>query len=343
MIDLPSSISQITPAWLSEVFGGEIDSLRVEHLGGGRGFMSEVARLHLESRDEDIPNSVVIKMPATNSQKLDIAKSFDSYKREAYFYQHIAPSAPIRSPGVFFNEGTSGKFVLILEDLRELRTVDQIKGARNPDTLTAIQTLGRLHRGFWGQSLDTMHSYQDDIAFVSCDYSKVLPGALEIVELRTETREWLERLVCNYESVMRAHLEKPCSLIHCDYKLDNLAFSDDGLVVYDWGDVSVGPIGYDVAHFLVGSLTTSERRSNERVLVREYQKTLGVPGYTQKKAWNDYLCFIPAAFYVAALLVSFKEKNIRASQFSSINILRGAHAIEDHFQSIRELYSDSML
>lgn len=340
MIESPRSFSKITPDWLSQVFGGVIDSFQLEYLEDGIGFMSEVARIHLRSNDENIPESAVMKMPSSKPQRLEMAKSFDSYNREAYFYSYIAPSVPISTPKVYFNGGAGSNFVLVLQDLAHLRRVNQIEGSERLDTLEVMRTLGRLHRKFWGQKLEAMHGYKDDIAYVAHDYPKVLPGSLEILQLRSSVKHWLETFVRNYESVMRAHLKNPCSLIHCDYKLDNLAFSANGVVVYDWGDVGVGPVGYDVAHFLVGSLTSSERQSNEREFVEEYRIELDLAEYTLQQAWNDYLRFIPATFYVAAVLVSLKEKSNRHSQLAITNLKRVARALEDHFVAIRELYSD---
>ena len=73
MIESPRSFSEITPDWLSQVFGGVIDSFQLEYLEDGIGFMSEVARIHLRSNDENIPESAVMKMPSSKPQRLEMA------------------------------------------------------------------------------------------------------------------------------------------------------------------------------------------------------------------------------------------------------------------------------
>ena len=89
--------------------------------------------------------------------------------------------------------------------------------------------------------------------------------------------------------------EPPQTLVHGDYRLDNLFFgdseSDHTLTVIDWGDVLRGRGMYDVAYFLTGSMRIEHRRSQEMALLRRYHTQLlhgGVRDYDFDRCVRDY-------------------------------------------------------
>jgi aminoglycoside/choline kinase family phosphotransferase len=85
----------------------------------------------------------------------------------------------------------------------------------------------------------------------------------------------------------------PFSLIHGDYRLDNLLFGpdDDDVVAVDWQTAALGPPLRDVAYLLGTSLEPDQRRASEQALVEEYHHGLvagGVDGYDVDRCWDDY-------------------------------------------------------
>ena len=89
--------------------------------------------------------------------------------------------------------------------------------------------------------------------------------------------------------------DPPQTLVHGDYRLDNLFFRvselDLALTVIDWGEVWRGRGTYDVAYFLAGSMRTEQRRGQEMALLRRYHTHLregGVRDYDFDRCVSDY-------------------------------------------------------
>jgi hypothetical protein len=85
----------------------------------------------------------------------------------------------------------------------------------------------------------------------------------------------------------------PVSVIHGDYRLDNLLFDDatGEVTVVDWQTAAIGPPLRDVAYLLGTSLHSEDRRAHEERLVREYHSALvdqGVGDYDVDQCWDDY-------------------------------------------------------
>jgi aminoglycoside phosphotransferase (APT) family kinase protein len=82
------------------------------------------------------------------------------------------------------------------------------------------------------------------------------------------------------------------SLIHGDYRLDNLMFDPNGSAVtaLDWQTATSGPPARDLAYFLGTSLVSDQRREHEKDLVGAYCAALGERGvdYPLGQAWLDY-------------------------------------------------------
>ncbi|HEY9558846.1 MAG TPA: phosphotransferase, partial [Acidimicrobiales bacterium] len=86
---------------------------------------------------------------------------------------------------------------------------------------------------------------------------------------------------------------EPFSLVHGDYRLDNLLFpaAGDGVVAVDWQTAAIGPPLRDVAYLLGTSLEPADRRTHEEAIVAGYHAGLvaaGVTGYSAERCWDDY-------------------------------------------------------
>ena len=107
-----------------------------------------------------------------------------------------------------------------------------------------------------------------------------------------EVAELIGRRIVNIKHRMA---EPPQTLVHGDYRLDNLIFRNSEpaltLTVIDWGEVWRGRGLYDVAYFLAGSMRTEQRRSQEMALLRRYHTQLwegGVRDYDFDRCVRDY-------------------------------------------------------
>jgi aminoglycoside phosphotransferase (APT) family kinase protein len=102
---------------------------------------------------------------------------------------------------------------------------------------------------------------------------------------------------------------RPQSLQHGDFRLANLAFSDDEVYAFDWQVVRQGPPLFDFAWFMVTSLTVEQRRNAESHLLNAYHTALcesGVQHYTLDDLMADYrlslVMTIPQMMVIGAFL-----------------------------------------
>ena len=131
---IPAQVNDITVKWLNEVLGdefGTIESFGAAHFAEGVGILGELARLSLTySAGESGPATIVAKCasPEEANQFLAIAMGF--YTREINFYREVASDVAIRVPQPFHADAsdTGVPFVLLIEDIVEARTPDQLAG-----------------------------------------------------------------------------------------------------------------------------------------------------------------------------------------------------------------------
>ena len=117
--------------------------------------MGTVLRCHLtgEEPDAGIPATVIVKLPGTNAGNLHMSRRLQMFRREYDYYTLAAPLSPVRSPALLYGDFDSGsnRFVLVLEDLKEMQTLSQLEGASAAQARIALRTLARLHGTFWNR------------------------------------------------------------------------------------------------------------------------------------------------------------------------------------------------
>ena len=95
----------------------------------------------------------------------------------------------------------------------------------------------------------------------------------------------------------------PQTLLHVDFRLDNLFFSDATadaeVTLFDWQATGIGPGASDVASFMSSSLPAEASSADERELLRLYHAELvqsGVDGYPFETFERDYATCLAAGF-----------------------------------------------
>jgi aminoglycoside phosphotransferase (APT) family kinase protein len=125
---------------------------------------------------------------------------------------------------------------------------------------------------------------------------QLLSGFLERYDTRVapEHRGVVERFVERLDAWL-AERRSPFSIVHGDYRLDNMLFGRPGsrkpLTVVDWQTVSWGQPLLDASYFLGAGLPVSDRRAHEKALLREYYDgllALGVSGFSWEACWEEY-------------------------------------------------------
>jgi aminoglycoside/choline kinase family phosphotransferase len=285
---------------------------------------------------------VVVKAPTSDPGNRAIAHRFGYYAREAGTYHSLLPRPGIRAPECFaVVNGVDGP-VIVLEDLGDLRAGDQVAGASVADAFAAADLLGALHAAFW-----------NDPVLAACSWlpgptDEVVRGYRTLFELTWDTfRDRVrglvpdphlaaaERAIGWFDSVCDAFAHAPRTLVHGDFRLDNLLFDDDGrATAVDWQLAAWGRGAYDLALFAAGSLDPEVRREIELALVRRYHDALrasGVRDYSLDECERDYrwghVLNLPNP---VTALVAVSGGNERGRQMLTRNAQRALAAMADH-------------
>ena len=325
---IPKRTKRITLEWLNEVLhasgylrDANIVSLSREPCGAGEGFVSDMARLTLkyDKESDELPNTMIVKMPTTFRSALGVALQYNLYEREIRFYTEVAPKSPIRVPNVIYSDYDSEakKYILILEDCACYKMIDQIEGLNYEQVKTIINAIVDFHARWWDApdlfsfdwmpkpkdevSMALIDTYRDywDLSIKSEEFKKFLPeGGQEVGEKIYKQFPWL------IESVPDENL----TIAHFDFRADNIFFDfenqENPIIVIDWGSAVVNGGMLDIAYLLGGSIKIELRRKIESEMIKFYMKRLeekGITGFDFDEAWDFYLRSLMCYAYLPVL------------------------------------------
>lgn len=188
--------------------------------------------------------------------------------------------------------GTARRFVLVMEDIADARPPTQLAGGSIDDALDALVVLASFHAAHWGSERPAdrveqaghrgllwpltqtpkvwQASYQRNRAeFV--DRFGTMVGAEKVAKL--------DDLQANLGEVLGS-LSEPATLLHGDFRLDNLLIRESGeMVVVDYQLLTLGNAAWDVAYFITTALSPDLVSDEERMLAH-YHEALVAAGRT---------------------------------------------------------------
>jgi hypothetical protein len=281
--------ADLTADWLTAAIGaGTITDFGVERIGTGQ--MSECYRVQLTYADgrpgSPGPDSVVLKVAATDPMSRQTGGSLGLYEREVCFYRDIAPRlrGPVAPCYHAAFDAAAGIFDVLLGDANPAVVGDEIRGATVAQAKLAVTELARLQGPLLGDTTlaDAPWLHRDTpvnqglitalhAAFVDRYGDRIAP----------QHRMVCERLVGGFDAYLaeEAGEGRIQGLVHGDYRLDNMLFgavgADRPLTVVDWQTVTWGPAMTDLAYFLGCALPVAERRTHYDELLQAYHAALG--------------------------------------------------------------------
>lgn len=277
----------LTASWLGAAIGcGPIADFAVERIGTGQ--MSECYRVRLTYVDADAgaPESVVLKVAASDPMSRQTGSALGLYEREVRFYGDVAPrlGGPIAPCYHAAVDTATGVFDLLLGDAGPAVVGDEIAGATTEQARIGVVELGRLHGPLLGDpSLADAPWLNRETPLNQAMIASLYAGFVDRYgdQIAPEHRVVCERLVAAFDGYVAAESEpgRIRGLVHGDYRLDNILFGTAGaeraLTVVDWQTVSWGPAFTDLAYFLGCALRTQDRRDRYDELLRAYHDALG--------------------------------------------------------------------
>lgn len=301
----PSTIEDITPAWLTHVLAqaGHIHSSKVigiktRTLGAGIGFLSTVEHVSLEyDRPEPTgPATLVVKLELSSGALRKVGEDVHAFEREVRFYRDVAPLAPIRLPRCYYAKTGLPNSVLVMEDLTFATPCDQVKGLHATQVIQIAGLIGRLQGKFWNNDalakLTWMPTTNRQLwgnfdslwdAFVADFDGSMESSALQVGERLRGQSQWLENEVDR----------RPQTLVHSDLKADNILLGPSGtpesILILDW-QLAIRSMGaFDVARLMGGSELPEERHSHQLDVLRAWYEEVRQSDvdYRWEEALND--------------------------------------------------------
>lgn len=361
MASIPNSAEALTADWLTEALRSTqtiqaacVTDVRLEPIGDVEGFMGELTRLILtyDRPEKHAPKSLIAKFP-TNDLKLRAALAVNRlYEREVRFYQNVASQIKMRIPHCYFSaiDESGQNPLLLLEDLAPARVGNQIAGCSLAEAELALVDLAKLHAAFWDSSV-----------LKTFDWARVISSPDRMNQAQYQGYKWptfyekLKPLLSDvivdvtkgYGELMPQIAQKmgnrPQTMIHGDYRLDNLFFGQAGkgvpFAAIDWQTMKIGSGTCDLAYFLSDNLEIELRRKGEQHLLERYHQTLlehGVKAYSFEQCLADYrLSF----FFRVHILVEggflFDFADRRQAELMEVRLKRLSAILED--QDIQRL------
>lgn len=341
----PQCLAEVTVEWMAAALGLGLDSIEVEQIAVGHGFMGQLGRVTLHSSEptmSTVPASVIVKLPTSDPGGHFIGDMMRVWEREHCFYRDLAPRLTVRAPKALVN--IADPPCLVLEDLAPAVPGDHVAGATLDQAQRSIDLLA-CHHARWFEdpilaSLTWMPGL-DDPAVLNLGpmFAMGWPMFLERFsdELPTRCLRWCEQFVDIIPEWIRGHYDDPVTITHGDFRLDNLFFFDDGSVaVIDWQMCMKAPGQTDLVYFCANNLSVAMRRANEDALIQRYVSSLhahGVPSEavnlgSVRRGYLEGLLFYAMSF--GASLLAIDPANERGAALFDALVRRTFAAVDDH-------------
>lgn len=337
------TVEQIEAQWLTAAlqhhgFDATVRDVTSEPVGTGQ--MGSCFRLRIDYAAGDGPQRLIAKLPAADPN-IRAAGSL-GYRCETSFYREFAHLIKARVPQCFLSvtdEANNG-FTLLLEDLAPAQAGDQIAGCSIEEARAAAVNVAGLHAPTWNApSVRELDWAIPDLTAMPEFTGELMANAtkqfLERYTVDRDTAAVLQRYSDEFIAWATGRRE-PYSVVHGDYRLDNLLFSApdavDPVIAVDWQVVSSGLPLRDVTLLVATGLSTPDRRAGERGIVDAYHHRLvelGVTGYDSEKCWDDYRYALFHAPFITVLGALVAQPTERGDRMFTVMAQRSAAAIAD--------------
>ena len=311
---LVSDPSQVTSEWLTRVLqyagiDGRVDSFNAKSIGTGQ--VGENVRFELQGSGA-IPRTVVGKFPSSDPVSRQTGIDLGNYIREVHFYRNLQDSVDIQTPHDLFSaiDEKTHDFVVVMEDLAPGQQGDQIAGCSIEQAELALTELARLHGPRWGDETllvpDLVVASDEDRAInIKGMYDLLAPGFVDRYGARLDENETeMVRQVGEHMMAYSMNYRGPLTLIHIDYRLDNMMFGGPyPLAVVDWQSIAFGCALNDAAYFVGTSVREEERAGAEKSLLQNYHNELMryEVSLSFDECWHYYRHHAPAGLIMAVI------------------------------------------
>jgi hypothetical protein len=271
MSDFPTSPDQLTSDWLSRALGYPVGQFEVVFFGEGTGVMAWVMRVLLQT-PEGHPDSIIAKFPSPTQTNREVAQLYDMYGREVTFYREIAPHIALRTPACYYAafEPDTHDFVLLMEDLGDMRIGDQVEGCSLAGAKAVISAIAGFHASGWRPDqfpdlISHNNPVQRDgmVAGFRVGWPVVLEQFGDLIP--EDARAAGARVPEAVGRLLDEMCQDPVCLTHADVRLDNVFFGDGEIALVDWQSICTSAPEQDLAYFVTQSVPAAVRAQEDLV------------------------------------------------------------------------------
>lgn len=321
----------------------------VEPIGTGQ--MSSSLRVALQTDPPGLlPSSVVVKRPSDDPASRAASRATRTYEIETSFYRDLRPLLSVNAPRCWHvrYDGASDDFLLVLDDLAPREQGDQIAGATVEHVSSAVDELIHLHGPLWGdRRLGAVpwlnRSTADQRAGTRSLLTSCWPRFVQRYgdHLDPVTVRIGESFVADPGRYFDGP-PGPLTVVHGDFRLDNLLFDPAGgrTAVVDFQTVGLGRGSTDLAYLVGGSLPVEARRRHDRALVDQWASGLGRYGAAPTDPWGQYRRQSWAGLIMSVIASTLVQRSDRGdSMFVTMANRHAAHADDmDALTAVRALH-----
>jgi thiamine kinase-like enzyme len=337
---IPTHPRDVPLAWLAERLGGPPGSLAgFTYKPLGTGQMCDSFRLTLDWQGHDGPTTLIAKCPSHDERSRHIAAALRNYVKEVSFYRELAPLALVPRPHCYHAEIADNDvdFVLLLGDCAPAAQADQLAGASAQALQPAVEALAKLHAPFWNSDVATRHPWlvHDSRDLIVTMLPTLAEGFAEryATRLPPETIAIARALAANVATYLDWQ-SSAASVVHGDFRLDNLLFAPDGqsLYVVDWQTAGFGCPFADLAYLIGTSIPDpAERAAHEADLFERYLGALAAQGVEadREAGWRDYRVYALSGVMMAIFASMNVERTERGDEMFAVMAERPARQVLD--------------
>ena len=249
---------------------------------------------------EEILPQIPLRIPRCYYSDFDRGKG-EKWMNKAYGRYKSLPKSLV---GLYFilvglkNLRQKRQYILLLEDIGHLEQTPQVEGCSIEDAKIVMKPLGIYHASMWESPLLKKYWLKDHadfsnmIAFLSNRWQPIIkkthPG--KVTPKMQAFFDWLKKNNKKLDAYTR---NRPHTLIHTDYRLDNIFFDrkNNEIAVIDWQACCPGMGLFDTAFFILNNCTTPLNEEQTEELVSVYHQGLvegGVKNYSLDECMCDY-------------------------------------------------------
>lgn len=341
-LSIPRGPTDVTPDWLASVLGVEVDSVDVVPIGTGQTGATYRLAVRYATDQPDLPSTFAIKLSSQDDAVRERVAL--GYRSEHAFYTGVADLVRVPIPTHFHCEisDDGGDFVLLLADLAPAVQGDQIGGCTAVEAELGVRALAGLHGPTWcdpkwpefpglAMSMTSEDAVKGlgDIAVMATQITLERLGA----RMTADDRETATEAMSMATRWLMADRHR-FSLMHGDYRLDNMLFDPDRtrVTIVDWQTLGVGLPARDLAYFTGTSLLPEARALADEDLVTAYHSELlgyGISDYDRELCWRDYRIGMLQVPLLTTLGCAFAISTERGDDMMLVMLERGCQAIRD--------------